>query len=365
MKINILYKMKKIFSLLLLLLFVAAASYSCSNQPRRSRKPVSNISILPAARNYIYGTTVAVKVETKLRNGEIDNIKLYLNGKLLEESEDLNFTVDGIKLDKLGNNNFHVLATKTDNVNNTRTSSFTVFSDIEPRKYTYTTLKDYPHNEGFYTQGLEFHDGYLYEGTGEHGKSGLFKVNLQTGKPVMQHLLDVKYFGEGITILDGKVYQLTYRAQKGFVYNLDDFAVIDSFSYKSKEGWGLTNDGQYLIMSNGTHELIWLDPSDYSEIKRVDVANNLGLINNLNELEYIRETIFANVYTTNMIVQIDPETGKVLSQVNMDGILNMYTNPTDTIDYLNGIAYDSSSDRYLITGKWWPRIFEIELVELK
>jgi glutaminyl-peptide cyclotransferase len=363
MNINILYKMKKIFSLLLLLLFVAAASYSCSNQTRRSRKPVSNINILPAARNYIYGTTVAVKVETKLRNGEIDNVKLFLNGKLLEENESLNFTVDGIKLDKLGNNNFHVVATKTDNVSNTRTSTFTVFSDIVPKTYTYKTLNHYPHNKHFFTQGLEFHDGFLYEGTGEHGTSGLFKVNLQTGKPVMQHMLDVKYFGEGITILDDKVYQLTYRAQKGFVYNLDDFAVIDSFSYKSNEGWGLTNDGQYLIMSNGTHELIWLDPADYSEVKRVDVANNLGLINNINELEYINETIFANIWTTNMIVQIETETGKVLSQVNLDGILNMYTNPTDTIDVLNGIAYDSISDRIFITGKKWPRLFEIELFE--
>ena len=357
--------MKKIFTSLLLLLIVVAASYSCSNQSRNSRKPVSNISILPAARNYVLGTTVAVKVDTKLRNGEIENVQLYLNGRLLEKSQNLSFTVDGIKLDKLGNNNFHVVATKTDKVSNTRTTTFTVLSDTEPKKYTYTILKDYPHNKEFSTQGLEFYEGYMYEGTGEYGKSGLFKVNLQTGKPVRQHLLDTKYFGEGITILDDKVYQLTYRAQKGFVYNIDDFAVIDSFIYKSKEGWGLTNDGRYLIMSNGTHELIWLDPADYSEVKKIEVANNLGLINNLNELEYINETIFANVFTTNMIIQIEPETGKVLSQINMDGIINMYTNPTDTLDYLNGIAYDEKGDRIFVTGKLWPRIFHIDLVEVK
>ncbi len=364
MKTDKAYKMKRLFSILFLLSIVAA-SYSCSNQSKRSRKPVSKIKILPAANNYIYGTTVAVKVDTKVRNGEIDNIKLYYNGNLLEESKELNFTVDGIELDMLGNNSFQVVATKTDNVSNTRTFPFTVFSDIVPEQYTYTTVNDYPHNTGHFTQGLEFQEGFLYEGTGEHGKSGLYKINLKTGKILMNHMLDPKYFGEGITFFNNNIYQLTYRAQKGFIYDPADFAVIDSFTFRSKEGWGLTNDGQHLIMSNGTSELIWLDPDDFSEVRKVQVANNLGLINNINELEYIDKTIYANVYTTNIIVQIDPETGKVVSEINLDGILNMYRNPTDTIDYLNGIAYDNRSDRFLVTGKWWPRIFEIELVKSK
>lgn len=355
--------MKKTAFLFLLLVCIVAASYSCS--PKRSRKPVSNITILPTAKNYIYGTTVAVRVETKLRNGEIDNVKLYFNDNLVEEKKSLDFTVDGINLDVLGNNTFRVVATKKDDVSNTRTISFLAVSDEIPKKYSYTTLKDYPHNSEFYTQGLEFRDGFIYEGTGEHGRSGLFKINLTNGKPVMQQLLNSKYFGEGITILNDKIYQLTYRAQKGFIYNLDDFAVIDSFSYRSKEGWGLTNDGSHLIMSNGTHELIWLDPSDFSEVKKVQVANNKGLINNLNELEYINKTLYANVYTTNLIVQIDPQTGKVISEINLDGILKMYTNPHDTIDYLNGIAYDSERSRLFVTGKWWPRLFEIELIESK
>jgi glutaminyl-peptide cyclotransferase len=357
--------MKKSVSLLLLLLFIVAASYSCSNQTNRSRKPVSSINILPPAKNYVFGNTVSVQVETKLRNGEIENIQFFYNGKMIQESKNLSFTVDGVTLNKTGQNNFHVVATKTDDVNNTRTTVFNVVSDIIPEKFTYTTLNDYPHNDTFYTQGLEFHNGYIYEGTGEHGKSGIYKVNLQTGKPVMQRPLDVKYFGEGITIMDDKLYQLTYRSQKGFVYNLDDFSVIDSFSFKSKEGWGLTNDGEFLIMSNGTHELIWLNPADFSEVKKIEVANNTGLINYINELEYIRGNIFANVYTTNIIVEIEPESGKVVSEINMDGILKMYTNPTDTIDYLNGIAYDNDKDRLFVTGKWWPRLFEIELVKSK
>lgn len=337
--------------------------FSCSNKPKRSRKPVSTITILPQAKNYIYGNNVSVRVQTKLRNGEIDHIKLYYQGKLLDESSELDFTVSNVKLNVLGRNTLNVTATKTDDVSNSRTVSFNVVSDITPKKYGYSTKKDYPHNRKFYTQGLEFFNGFIYEGTGENGSSGLFKVNLNTGKTVLQHLLDKKYFGEGITILNDKIYQLTYRAQKGFVYNLNDFAVIDSFTYKSKEGWGLTNDGNHLIMSNGTHELIWLNPTDFSEVRKVQVANNQGIINYLNELEYINGTIYANVYTTNLIVQIEPETGRVLSEINLEGILNMYTNPTDTIDYLNGIAYDAAGERLFVTGKWWPRLFEIELIE--
>ncbi len=347
----------------LLFLCIIVASCSCTNQSKRSRKPVSNLTIQPAANNYKIGTTIAVKVQTKLRDGEIEHIKLFLNGKLLEESKSLDFTVSGIRLEELGNNTFHVVATKTDEVSNTRSVSFSVLSDVVPKKYTYKTVRDFPHNKEFYTQGLEFHEGFIYEGTGEHGKSGIFKVNLQSGKIVRKHLLDVKYFGEGITILDDKLYQLTYRAQKGFIYNLDDFSVVDSFNYRSKEGWGLTNDGQNLIMSNGTHELIWINPSDFTEVKKVQVANHLGLVNYINELEYIDETIFANIYTTNIIVQIEPETGKVLSEVNMDGILKLFAHPSDTIDYLNGIAYDQNNNRLFVTGKWWPRLFEIELIE--
>jgi glutaminyl-peptide cyclotransferase len=339
--------------------------FSCSSQDRRSRKPVSTITIVPTAQNYIYGNTVSVRVQTKLRNGKIDNIRLFFKGDILHETDELDFTVSNIALNEIGTHHFNVTATKTDGVNNSRQASINVLSDVTPKKYTYATVRDYPHNTSYYTQGFEYHNGYIYEGTGEYGSSGLYKYNLRTGQVAMSHKLDDKYFGEGITILDDKIYQLTYREQKGFIYNLDNFAVIDSFDYRSKEGWGLTNDGKNLIMSNGTQELIWLDPTDFSEIRKVQVANHIGIVNYLNELEYINQTIYANVYTTNMIIQIEPETGKVLSEINLTGILNMYKNPADTVDYLNGIAWDEKNDRLFVTGKWWPRIFEIRLVESK
>jgi glutamine cyclotransferase len=354
--------MNRSFFPVILVVSLFVTFISCSNKPKRSRKPVSSISIEPGARNYIYGNTVNVKVKTKLRNGEIDNIKLFYEGELIKESSELEFTAENVQLNSIGRNTLRAVATKTDSVSNTRVISVNVVSDIEPKQYTYKTVNNYPHNTDFYTQGLEIHNGFLYEGTGENGKSGLYKINLSSGNILQEHRLADKYFGEGITILNDKIYQLTYRAQKGFVYNLDDFAVIDSFQFRSEQGWGLTNDGENLIMSNGTNQIIWLNPEDFSEVRRIQVANNRGIINNINELEYIDGTLFANVYTTNLIVEIDPETGKVLSEVNMQGILNMYQNPEEKIDYMNGIARDAENDRLFVTGKWWPRIFEIELV---
>lgn len=354
--------MKKSFFPFVLIVCLFVTFISCSNKPKRSRKPVSNISVTPGARNYVYGQTVSVQVKTKLRNGEIDNIKLFYEGELLKESKKLDFTVENIELKKIGKNSFRALAIKTDSVSNVRVISVNVVSDIEPSQLTYKTVQNYPHNKKYYTQGLEFHNGYIYEGTGENGSSGLFKVNLNTGETLLKFHLAEKYFGEGITILNDKVYQLTYHAQKGFIYNLSDFALVDSFQYKSEQGWGLANDGKSLIMSNGTHEIIWLNPEDFSEVKRIEVANNRGVINNLNELEYIEGSLFANVYTTDMIVEIDPETGKVLAEINLKGIINMFKTSSDAIAELNGIAYDSENDRIFVTGKWWPRLFEIELV---
>ena len=156
---------------------------------------------------------------------------------------------------------------------------------------------------------------------------------------------------------------MTYHAQKGFVYDLKTFAVIDSFTFSSPEGWGLTNDGTNLIMSDGTHVLTWLDPSDFHVVKKLQVANNRGLMTQLNELEYINGMIYANIYTTNYIVKIDTKTGKVLEEINMTGMIDLYHKSSDRIDYLNGIAYDSEHHKIYVTGKLYTRLFEVKFVE--
>lgn len=335
---------------------------SCSNKPKRSRKPVSSISIQPNKKSYVFGEKITVNVNTKVKNGEIENIQLYYKNKLLKESKELDFSIEGVDINALGSNNFSVEAIKTDGLKNSRLKTITVVSNQIPKKLTYQTINNYPHLKTSYTQGLEFYNGFLYEGTGENGKSNIYKINHTTGNAIQTFKMEDNYFGEGITILNDKIYQLTYKAKKGFVYNLNDFSVIDSFQFKSAQGWGLTNDGTNLIMSDGSHVLTWLNPNNFSIVKTIQVANDINIINNLNELEYINGTIYANVYTTDLIVQIDPETGKVLSEINLKGIVNMYTNPSDKIDYLNGIAYDKKTDRIFITGKWWPQLFEVKFI---
>lgn len=357
--------MKRIIFPIVLIFCLFITFFSCSNKPKKSRKPVSSISIQPNKKNYVFGEKINVSVSTKLKNGEIKNIQLFYNNTLLKESKELDFYINDLELDQLGNQFFKVIATKTDDVSNYRTQSLSVFSDIVPKNYSYQVVKTYPHLKSSFTQGLEYYDGFLYEGTGNEGFSKLMKVNLTTGHPIQSFDLDDQYFGEGITILNDKIYQLTYRAQKGFIYDLKTFALIDSFQYKSEQGWGLTNDENSLIMSNGSHHLTWLNPENLSIEKTIQVVNNQGLINNLNELEYINGSIFANVYTTNIIVEIEPTTGRVLSQINLSGLIDMYKTRNDTIDYLNGIAYDSEKDKFFVTGKWWPRLFEIKLTELK
>lgn len=335
---------------------------SCSNTPKRSRKPVSTITVQPKKSKYVLGDKISVNVTTKVKNGEIEKIQLYYKNELLKETKELNFSVEGVDISTLGNSNFRVESVKTDGVKNTRTQTIQSISDIETKIYNYKVKNKYPHSKNNYTQGLEYYNGVLYEGTGEYKQSGLYKVNLTSGKILQSHQLDDKYFGEGITILNDKIYQLTYRAQKGFVYNLDDFAVIDSFQIKAKEGWGLTNDGTNLIMSDGSHILTWLDPNDFSIVKTLQVANNKDIIYYLNELEYIDGIIYANIYTTEIIVQIDAKTGKILAEINCKGIIDMYKNGIDTINYMNGIAFDAKNERLFVTGKLWPQLFEIELV---
>jgi glutamine cyclotransferase len=315
-------------------------------------------------KNYVFGEIVTVDVSTTVKNGEIKNVSVYYGDKLIKESGELNFSAD-VTFNMLGNNYLKVVATKTDGVENIRSFPVLTVSDVVPKQYSYSVINNYPHLKTSYTQGLEYYNNFFYEGTGEYGKSMLLKVNPSTGKAIQEYSLNNTYFGEGITILNDKIYQITYKEQTGFVYNIDNFALIDSFRFASKEGWGLTNDGTNLIMSDGTNVLTWIDPDNFSVIKSVQVSNNTEPVYNINELEYIDGKILANIYTTELIVEIDAETGKVLSEINLNGILNMYKSSSESVDYMNGIAYDKLNKRLFVTGKWWPKLFEIKLNELE
>ena len=222
----------------------------------------------------------------------------------------------------------------------------------------YRVVKIYPHDRMAFTQGLQYVDGVLYEGTGQNGQSGIRKVELETGKVLQHQPLDAKYFGEGITVWQNTIVQITWQSEIGFVYDKASFKQLKSFSYTG-EGWGLTHDGTRLIMSDGTAYIRFLDPVTFKESGRVMVKDNGVAISKLNELEFVKGEIVANVWMTSRLVRISPKTGEVLGWIDLAGLLD----PRDAIgtDVLNGIAYDAKGDRLFVTGKWWPKLFEIKI----
>ena len=227
-------------------------------------------------------------------------------------------------------------------------------------RFTFKIVKIYPHDPQAFTQGLLFADGFIYESTGQYGRSSLRQVNLETGEVRRIRHLHEKYFGEGIALWDGKIVQLTWLSNLGFIYERDSFKLLREFPY-STEGWGITSDGKRLIMSDGTATLYFRDPQKLQETGRVVVKDRGISVNRLNELEFVKGRIYANVWQTNSIAQIDPETGNVVAWIDLDELW-AYIDPTRPVDVLNGIAYDPGKDRLFVTGKLWPSIFEIKLV---
>ncbi len=231
---------------------------------------------------------------------------------------------------------------------------------VQPPEYTFKVVRVFPHDPAAFTQGLLYHNGFLYESTGLEGRSSLRKVRLETGEVLQQVKLAPEFFGEGIAILNNEVFQLTWRSQAGFVYGLSDFHLLRRFSYPG-EGWGLTTNGRELLMSDGTAEIRVLDGAALREKRRLKVHDGDSPITQLNELEFVEGEIFANVWQTDRIARISPQSGKVLGWIDLKGLLStVYKLEAGAV--LNGIAYDPKGKRLFVTGKLWPSIFEIELV---
>lgn len=224
----------------------------------------------------------------------------------------------------------------------------------------YRVVAEYPHDPDAFTQGLDIADGKLYEGTGLRGESTLRRVELESGEVLQLRELDEEYFGEGITVLNARIYQLTWQSGICFVYDAETFELLQTFQYEG-QGWGLTSDGERLIMSNGTDALVYRDPETFAEIGRVDVRDDGIPISNLNELEYIDGEVWANVWQTDRIARIDPADGRVVGWIDLSGLLSQEDRQAYDVDVLNGIAYDAESGRIFVTGKLWPKLFEIEL----
>lgn len=227
-------------------------------------------------------------------------------------------------------------------------------------QWTYQVVNTYPHDREAFTQGLEYRNGFLYEGTGLHGRSTLRKVKLETGVVLQKLSLPAHFFGEGISVLGDRIVQLTWQSEVGFVWGLQDFKLQRQFSYRG-EGWGLTTDGRHLYFSDGTNQIRVLDGQTLAETRRIRVLENGRPLKDLNELEWVEGEILANVWQTDRIVKINPLTGRVTGSIDLTGILPAPERAGT--DVLNGIAYDAAGKRLFVTGKLWPKLFHIRLVK--
>ncbi|MBU7029747.1 MAG: glutaminyl-peptide cyclotransferase [Theionarchaea archaeon] len=234
------------------------------------------------------------------------------------------------------------------------------YQDSDIQFYTYKIINTYPHDPTAFTQGLVFDNSFIYEGTGLRGQSSLRKVDLETGTIIQAYELPPQFFGEGITIYENTIIQLTWQSHTGFVYDKETFELLKEFTYPT-EGWGITHDGTKLIMSDGTSILHFLDPETFEKIGSINVYDTNGPVTRLNELEYINREIYANVWQTDYIVRIHSQTGQVTGRIDLEGLLTP-EECNQRVDVLNGIAYDAENGRLFVTGKWWPYLFEIELI---
>jgi glutamine cyclotransferase len=226
-------------------------------------------------------------------------------------------------------------------------------------------VKEYPHDPAAFTEGLQYADGHLYESTGEYGSSGLRMTELQTGRVTRQQKLDNGYFGEGITALGDKIYMLTYKEHIVFVFDRRTFKQLATFPLLTQEGWGMTSDGKNLAYSDGTDNIYFMEPASFKEVRRIQVMDEHGPVYNVNELEYIKGFIYANQWQADLILKIDPATGKVVGRVDMSNFRQRtgiaMPGGRGTPEVMNGIAYDSAGNRIFITGKYWPKVFEVKL----
>lgn len=220
-------------------------------------------------------------------------------------------------------------------------------------------VRSFPHDPQSYTQGLFFHKGFLVESAGLYGKSSLRKIDLKTGRMIKELKLDGRYFGEGCALLKARIYQLTWKEETGFIYDLKTFKKIGRFAYRG-EGWGLTTDGRYLIMSNGSSIITFRQPDSFAVVRSINVHDGRQPVASLNELEYIKGEIWANIYMENAIVRISPQDGAVLGWIDLSPLMGKLASRGE-IDVLNGIAYDEKNNRIFVTGKLWPLLFEIKV----
>ena len=350
---------------ILKLMTAALVMAGCTGQPTTTKKvahdePAKLTVELPGGNLCTSGQSIGLKIGAP-DNATIDSAVATIDGRKFSFGAGSNEIQIATADLTVGQKNITIRAWLGNNkIAEGRTRVF-IKSDIEPERLTYKVIKQLPHNQRYYTQGLEFDGDILYEGTGLEGRSAVYKIDFERQKVLTSANLANNYFGEGITIMGDKLYQLTWRSCIGFVYNKNTLNKLHDFSY-STEGWGLTNDGKQLIMSDGTEHIYFIDTTALQVVRTIEVYDTEGPVTELNELEYVDGLIYANIYCTDNIVAIDPVSGKVVKIIDMRNLLDA-SKLTQRVDVLNGIAYQSTAKRWFVTGKLWPTMFQVEFVK--
>jgi glutaminyl-peptide cyclotransferase len=326
-----------------------------------SARLVKMVSPEEDAECHLHGQ-VRIILQAENKNGP-DSVKIWFDSQTVTvlKSSPWEHTLPEAMVNKTGRKSIKIIAYRSGDKPQTITRFIVVYSDTKPARNGYKVIQVYPHDKEAFTQGLVYENGFFYEGTGQPGSSCLRKVDPATGKVESQVNLEAPLFGEGITIFGDRIYQVTWQNKVGFVYDKSTLKQINKVYYQT-EGWGLTTMGNKLVMSDGTNFLYFLDPDQFSVTSKIEVYDNEKKVDQLNELEFINGEIWANIWNTDLIARIDPLSGKVLAYIDLKGILN--DPDTDTkVDVLNGIAYDKTGNRIFVTGKNWPKLFEIKVTE--
>lgn len=353
-------KLPRYMYLILIFLFIIGTVSSCQQNAEKKGTLVFSAprsgAVVPLGDSIHLGLDIPEGVE-------VDSIQYFIGDSLLGSTltnERLSASTEGHAFGKLL---ITAIPYSPSGASKKITTNIVVVPNQAPVEYGFTVRNTYPHDPHAYTQGLEINKGILYESTGEYGQSSLRTVDLKTGKVTKKVDLPEDQFGEGMTIVDDKIIQLTWREGIGIVYDKNSFEKLKTFPYQaSQEGWGLCFDGKRLIKSDGTSRLYFLDKDNYRETGSIEVYSDQGPVDSINELEYIDGKIYANIYMTDYIVIINPDTGMIEGQLNLIGLLPQSHQKPDT-NVLNGIAYDHSTNKLYVTGKNWDTLFEIDLLE--
>ena len=338
---------------LISIVFINALLISCGDTPNASKKEFK-LSTNAVKNTISNDQELSFTIENP--NGiRVDSTIYSLNGKSISSPMSLSS-------EKLGKQTIKAIS-YFEGKFEANTSEITILSSVSPKIYTYNIINEYPHDITSYTQGLEFHNGELFESTGQYGESKLRKIDYKTGEVMQNVNLAKEYFGEGLTVINNQVYQLTWQRGVGFIYDIETFERKSSFKYnQSKEGWGICNDGKQIYKSDGTEKIWLLDSKSLQEQSYIQAYHNKGKTTELNELEFVNGKIYANRYQKNGVAIINPKNGAIEGVIDFTPLKNKVKQHPG-LDVLNGLAWNSETNTLFVTGKRWNKLFEVEIVE--